>query len=76
MSGFTTAEIAAVLGGHRTLQMVRRYARLYDQHIGAVVERKTKKFFSRQKLPSGRQRKAIRRLRFREGFSTPRGRMP
>jgi integrase len=45
MSGATTAEIAAVLG-HRTLQMVKRYAHLSDQHTGAVVERMTRKFFS------------------------------
>lgn len=45
MSGATTPEIAAVLG-HRTLQMVKRYAHLSDQHTGSVVERMTKKFFS------------------------------
>lgn len=44
MSGATTAEIAAVLG-HRTLQMVKRYAHLSDQHTGAVIERMTRKFF-------------------------------
>jgi len=44
MSGATTAEIAAVLG-HRTLQMVKRYAHLSDQHVGTVVERMTKKYF-------------------------------
>jgi len=44
MSGATTAEIAAVLG-HKTLQMVKRYAHLSDQHTGAVIERMTKKFF-------------------------------
>jgi integrase len=44
MSGATTAEIAAVLG-HRTLQMVKRYAHLSDQHTGAVVERMTRKYF-------------------------------
>jgi integrase len=45
MSGATTAEIAAVLG-HRTLQMVKRYAHLSDQHTGQVIERMTRKFFS------------------------------
>ena len=45
MSGSTTAEIAAVLG-HRTLQMVRRYAHLSDQHVGTVVERMTQKYFA------------------------------
>jgi integrase len=45
MSGATTAEIAAVLG-HRTLQMVKRYAHLSDQHTGALVERMTRKYFA------------------------------
>ena len=45
MSGATTAEIAAVLG-HRTLQMVKRYAHLSDQHTGTVVERMTRKYFA------------------------------
>ncbi len=45
MSGATTAEIAAVLG-HKTLQMVKRYAHLSDQHTGQVVRRMTEKFFS------------------------------
>ena len=45
MSGSTTAEIAAVLG-HRTLQMVKRYAHLSDQHVGTVVERMTRKYFA------------------------------
>ncbi|MCC7485349.1 MAG: tyrosine-type recombinase/integrase [Burkholderiales bacterium] len=43
MSGTTTAEIAAVLG-HKTLQMVKRYPHLSDQHTGAVVERMTENF--------------------------------
>ena len=34
----------AVLG-HRTLQMVKRYAHLSDQHTGEVVERMTRKYF-------------------------------
>jgi integrase len=45
MSGATTAEIAAVLG-HRTLAMVKRYAHLSDQHVGAVIERMTRKYFA------------------------------
>jgi len=45
MSGATTPEIAAVLG-HRTLQMVKRYAHLSDQHTSAVIERMTKKYFN------------------------------
>lgn len=44
MSGATTPEIAAVLG-HRTLQMVKRYTHLSDQHTGAVIERMTAKYF-------------------------------
>lgn len=44
MSGATVPELAAVLG-HRTLQMVKRYAHLSDQHTGAVVERMTRKYF-------------------------------
>lgn len=38
MNGATTAEIAAVLG-HKTLQMVKRYAHLSDEHVRGVVER-------------------------------------
>jgi integrase len=44
MSGATTPEIAAVLGP-KTLQMVKRYAHLSDQHTGTVVKRMTRKFF-------------------------------
>ena len=44
MSGATVPEIAAVLG-HWTLQMVKRYAHLSDQHTGAVIERMTRKYF-------------------------------
>jgi hypothetical protein len=44
MSGATSAEIAAVLG-HKTLQMVKRYAHIGDAHTGEVVERMTRKFF-------------------------------
>ena len=38
MNGATTAEFVAVLG-HNTLQMVKRYARLTDQHTSAAVAR-------------------------------------
>ena len=38
MNGATASEIAAVLG-HKTLQMVKRYAHLSDEHIKNVVER-------------------------------------
>lgn len=45
MSGASVPELAAVLG-HRTLQMVKRYAHLSDQHTGEVVERMTRKYFA------------------------------
>jgi site-specific recombinase XerD len=38
MSGATPSEIAAVLG-HKTLDMVKRYAHVADAHIATVVER-------------------------------------
>jgi len=44
MNGATVPELAAVLG-HRTLQMVRRYAHLSDQHVAGVVERMNDKIF-------------------------------
>jgi len=42
MNGATTAEIAAVLG-HKTLQMVKRYSHLSDEHVRGVVERTAEK---------------------------------
>ncbi len=44
MNGATLAEIAEVLG-HKTLQMVKRYAHLTEQHTSRVVERMNKKIF-------------------------------
>ena len=44
MSGATTAEIAEVLG-HKTLQMVKRYSHLTQQHTAKVVARMNKKIF-------------------------------
>jgi len=44
MNGATLAEIADVLG-HRTLQMVKRYAHLSDQHTASVVERMNRSMF-------------------------------
>ena len=44
MNGATTAEIAAVLG-HKTLQMVKRYAHISEQHTAGVVERMNKNIF-------------------------------
>lgn len=42
MNGATTAELAAVLG-HKTLEMVKRYSHLSDEHVRGVVERTAKK---------------------------------
>ncbi len=43
MSGASLAEIAEVLG-HKTLQMVKRYAHLSDSHTSEVVRRMNDKF--------------------------------
>lgn len=45
MSGASLVEIAAVLG-HKTLQMVQRYAHLSDAHTAGVVERMTTRIFA------------------------------
>lgn len=45
MNGASLAEIAEVLG-HKTLQMVKRYAHLSDQHVAGVVERINKAIFT------------------------------
>jgi integrase len=44
MSNATLSEIAEVLG-HKTLQMVKRYSHLTEQHTTSVVERMTSKVF-------------------------------
>ncbi|GJL79733.1 MAG: integrase [Nitrospinaceae bacterium] len=44
MSGASLAEIAEVLG-HKTLQMVKRYSHLSEQHTASVVEKMNKKIF-------------------------------
>src|SRR5262245_53923378 len=44
MSGASLAEIAEILG-HKTLQMVQRYAHLSEAHTAAVVGRMTKAVF-------------------------------
>jgi integrase len=44
MNGATLAEIAEVLG-HKTLQMVKRYAHLSDAHTTSVVEKMNAKIF-------------------------------
>lgn len=43
MSGATLAEIAEILG-HKTLQMVKRYAHLTEQHTVKVAQRMTDKY--------------------------------
>ncbi len=45
MNGATLAEIAEVLG-HKTLQMVKRYAHLSEAHTSSVVERMNRSIFS------------------------------
>ena len=44
MNGATLADIAEVLG-HKTLQMVKRYAHLSEQHTSKVVARMNQKMF-------------------------------
>ena len=44
MNGATLAEIAEVLG-HKTLQMVKRYSHLTEQHTSRVVERMNRQIF-------------------------------
>jgi integrase len=44
MNGATLAEIAEVLG-HKTLQMVKRYAHLSEAHTASVVDRMNEKIF-------------------------------
>ncbi len=44
MNGATLLEIAAVLG-HKTLQMVKRYSHLSENHTKSIVEKMNKKIF-------------------------------
>lgn len=44
MNGATLAEIAEILG-HKTLQMVQRYAHLSEQHTSSVLEKMNRKIF-------------------------------
>lgn len=46
MNGASLAEIAEILG-HKTLQMVKRYAHLSEAHTSKVVERMNDKIFGR-----------------------------
>jgi len=45
MNGASTLEIAEVLG-HRTLEVVKRYAHLSDSHTAMVVEKMNRRFLS------------------------------
>jgi integrase len=45
MNGATLLEIAAVLG-HKTLQMVKRYSHVTDQHTAAILGKMTEKVFN------------------------------
>jgi hypothetical protein len=44
MDGASLSEIAAVLG-HKTLQMVKRYAHLSESHTSSVVASMNEKIF-------------------------------
>jgi site-specific recombinase XerD len=44
MNGASIAEIAEVLG-HKTLQMVKRYAHLSEAHTAKVVQRMNERIF-------------------------------
>jgi site-specific recombinase XerD len=44
MNGATLAEIADILG-HKTLQMVKRYAHLSEPHTASVVEKMNENIF-------------------------------
>jgi hypothetical protein len=44
MSGATQVEIAAVLG-HKTLQMVQRYAHLSDSHVRGLIRNLNNRIF-------------------------------
>jgi site-specific recombinase XerD len=44
MNGATLAEIAEILG-HKTLQMVKRYSHLTEQHTAKVVTKMNKEIF-------------------------------
>jgi integrase len=43
MDGASLAELAEILG-HKTLQMVKRYAHLSDSHVAGVLEKMNKRF--------------------------------
>ena len=45
MNGATLMDLSHILG-HKTMQMVKRYAHLTEQHTAALVEKMTEKQFS------------------------------
>ena len=47
MSGASLPEIAGVLG-HKTYEMVKRYAHLSEQHTAGMVERMNEKIFGNE----------------------------
>ena len=44
MNGATLTEIADILG-HKTLQMVKRYSHLTEQHTSKIIEKMNKQIF-------------------------------
>jgi phage terminase Nu1 subunit (DNA packaging protein) len=54
MNGASLMEIAVVLG-HKTLEMVRRYAHLTDAHVDSVVRGMNAKIFGAAEVVSVRQ---------------------
>lgn len=57
MNGATLLEIASVLG-HRTLQMVKRYAHISEQHAAEVVTRMNERMFEEDKAAEAQQASA------------------
>lgn len=64
MNGATLAEIAEVLG-HKTLQMVKRYAHLSEQHVAGVVERMNKAIFTEPANDNEGQREGKKKIKRR-----------
>jgi len=68
MNGASLAEIAEVLG-HKTLQMVKRYAHLSEAHTAKIVGRMNKKIFT--KISEKQARKMAKALGERTGIKLP-----
>jgi integrase len=47
MNGATTSELAAVLG-HKTLQMVKRYAHISESHTANIIDKMNNKIFGEE----------------------------